>query len=298
MKANESVLQTLREQGVIVRDWSILSTFIWCPRGFKYRHHLGLIRADAEIASAMEFGSGCHLAIQNWYASNKDDASSLKIFVNYFRPFEEQPKIGKRGLPLATTYSLIFGCSLLSAYFDKWRADSSKLIENEITVAEEVSDGHFLCGKIDRMFERPQGIVYHDTKTTKYYKDYLLNPNPQFMGYKFLCQKLTGQNVQGELDMLGVSKSDSIDNLIRREPFDYSDHQMNEWRKSFVMWSGLVDKCEQSDNWPQSWNCKPYFRDCAYLPLCTVPVGTAHDKLLATMYVEKRWDPFSKQEEV
>ena len=122
--------------------------------------------------------------------------------------------------------------------------------------------------------------------------DFQTNPNPQFMNYKMLTQKLTGEKVTGELDILGVSKTKDASELLRREPVDYTPHQMEEWRRSVLGHIRQMGVCEETGYYPQTWRCKPFFRDCTWLPLCTLPNMDSHDKLLATMYKEERWDPF------
>ena len=56
--------------------------------------------------------------------------------------------------------------------------------------------------------------MFCDYKFTKYMNDYQVNPNHQFMNYKFLVEKLTGEKVSGELDILGVSKTKDVNELL------------------------------------------------------------------------------------
>jgi len=271
----------------------MIQSAINCPRSYYYRHILGLLpNVEGTVPYGLWFGQIGHGAQEIWW-HQKDDDAAIQYFAKKFAEYAEPSKFShKTGKELGATYTVLYGCSLLSAYFNKYRNDEREVVELELPLAEQVADDIFMCGRIDKIVKGPSGLVFCDYKFTKYMNEYQVNPSPQFMNYKYLVQKLTGEKVSGELDILGVSKTKDVNELLRREPFDYTEYQMECWRESVIMWVNQIETYKTENFYPQSWKCKPFFRDCEYLPLCTLPSAGSHDKLLETMYKEDRWDPF------
>ena len=290
MKANENTIRTLRAEGIFVYDLSMIGTFIWCPRAFKHAHEQGLKRKQEPPATGREFGKSIHLALEDWY-NFRNDPKSTRIFEEAFTPHEPQPTLGKRGL-IQPLYSVILGASLLTAYYAKYASDKRTVVGNELAVAEELCEGVYLAGRLDKIFEHKDKLTIQDHKTSKYYNDFLTVPNSQFMCYKFLAQKFTGKKVSCELDMIGVSKTADVAELLRREPIDYTEWQMEEWKQSTIEWTNRIDLARRECSWSQSWSCRPYFKDCPYLPLCSSPNQSAAEALESSMYEVEFWDPF------
>jgi len=188
--STQATIQDLRNSGIPIYDTSGIRTFLWCPRGFYYRHELGLEPKTQRPNPGLHLGIGGHLALETWFSADsyKDDSAAIQVFVDYFREHEEVAQMGKSGKELKTTYSTIFGCSLLQGYFDKYRNDNRKVISLENAYAEEIMSDTYLVGKIDKLVESKQGITFCDYKFTKYMA-FLTHPNPQMCGYKFLVEK-------------------------------------------------------------------------------------------------------------
>jgi len=301
MIINPTNIQELRANGIYAYDPSTINSFIWCPRGCQYKHEMGLVRVDASPAYGLQFGVSGHKAIEtfcNEYKSSTDliDAKdrAIDVFQQEFGPFEEPEKMTSNNRILKPTYTLLFGSNLLDAYFDKYYPTQETLVENELPLAEELIPGIYLAGRVDKIIRKPNGqLKFRDHKFTKYYKKFHICPNNQFLQYKFLVQKLTGEPASGDLDICGVSKTDSLDNLLRREPFDFTKDHMKAWEESTIKHIRDIEQCRKEDFWPQSWNCQPYYKDCAYLPLCSSGDAKAIPKLIQTMYRVEFWDPFS-----
>lgn len=289
-----TTIQQLRANGIRVYDYSSIAWFTNCPQAFQYRHELGLtLKVEFEPSYSLQFGRCVHKTLQFWYPTRKDDEAIL-MFAQLFKPYEEHPKLSeKTGKELDATYTVRFGCSLLDAYFTKYKTENFELLQNEIPVAEELTDGIFVAGIIDKILRFNRKLLFRDHKTSKFMDKFLLNPNPQFMGYKFLSEKLLGEHVTGELDMLGVSKTKDLTTLLRREPFDYTPYQMDNWKRSLIATINNIDHCRESGIWPQHWHCQPFFRDCVYLPLCTLARQEEKLSLMANMYKQEWWDPFA-----
>jgi len=291
MKPNLGTLQTLRSQGIYAYDASAIRNFISCPCGYNYRYELGLVRKDAGPNYALDFGGDGHKSLEIWENKQRSDVQAIQGFIQAFKQKEEPPGIGKTGKELQATYSTIYGCSLLTAYFNKYRNDKREIIDTELPLAEELIPGVHLVGRIDKIM-RGRYLTFADYKFTKYPDRYFTLPNLQFMTYGFLVNKLTGERVTGELDLLGISKTKSPDDMLTRIPFEYTDDQMNEWRKSVIYWVEHINNCRENNYWPQSFQCQPYFRDCVYAPLCQVTERSLVDALISSMYDVSYWDPF------
>lgn len=291
MKANTGTLQTLRNQGIYSYDPSAISQAISCLCAYNYRYERGLVLKNPKPAYALDFGSSGHKSLETWEKTKRADNQAIKTFVQEFKSKEEPPGIGRTGKELQATYSTIYGCSLLIAYFNKYRNDKREIIDIELTLAEELIPGVYLCGRIDKLM-KSRCLTFADYKFTKYPDRYLTLPSLQFMTYAFLTNKLTGERVAGELDLLGISKTKSPDDILTRIPFEYTDDQINAWKKSIVYWINQINKCRENNHWPQSWQCQPYFKDCVYLPLCQLADRSLVEPLISSMFEVDYWDPF------
>lgn len=292
MKANENTIQQLRAAGTFVYDMSMIGTYMWCPRAFEHAHEHGLKRKNEPPATGREFGRCLHLALEHWH-NTRNEPDSTRIFEEAFLPHEPQPKLGKSGKLIYPIHTIILGASLLNEYYAKYSNDARKVIGNELAIAEELREGVYMAGRLDLILEKSiDKLVIQDHKTSKYYNDFTTVPNAQFMNYKFLAQKFTGQKVSCELDMIGVSKTADVSTLLYRLPIEYTDWQMKQWEESAVTWTERINHSRNNHEWPQSWSCKPYFSDCAYLPLCSSPNQHAEESLKGSLYEVKFWDPF------
>jgi len=306
LKASESTIQQLRAQGVEIFDNSMISTFLSCPRKYFYRHRLGLVRKDINVRQSygLNFGAAIHQALETWELTSRDDDAALRAFREAFEGLEEpeatSPKTGK---PLKATYTMLYGSVLLDAYFDKYRKDERKVLEVEVPLAEEVADGIYICGRIDKIMERSdRELVFADYKTTKYVNKFIHVPNPQFQTYSWLVERLSNRRPKGELDILGVSKSAPPDEMLTRVPIEYTDWQMAEWQTSLIRHIEAIKRGveaeaalaedEQFRAWPQAWNCMNFNRECPYLALCSLASLAAHEPIMQSLYEVDFWDPF------
>jgi len=294
---SQTTIQNLRNSGIPIYDTSGIKTFLWCPRGFYYRHELGLELKTPRKNPGLHFGISGHLALESWFSldSYKDDQKAMMVFVNAFKEHEEVAQLGKTGKELKTTYSTIYGCALLQTYFDKYRGDDRKIVSLENAYAEEIKEDTYLVGKIDKLVESKNGITFCDYKFTKY-TNFLVHPNPQMCGYKFLIEKFSGEKVTGEVDIVGVSKTKDPAEMLTRIPIDYSPYAMQMWKNSVVQNIQYIESCRQTNQWPQSWDCKPFFRDCDYMPLCTCNEAKVQEELQDRIYQVHFWDPFHTEE--
>jgi len=294
MKLNQGTLQELRQKGTYAYDPSSIGSFISCPQMYYYRYELGLLRKDAEPSYSLEFGGSGHKGLEVWEKTERDDTAGIQAAIKSFTGHEEPPKIGKSGKELAPTYSMIYLCSVLNAYFQKYRADKRRVIETELAVGEELIPGIYLIGRIDKIMEDSRGVVFADYKFTKYPDKYWTLPSLQFTTYAFITSKLTGKQVRGELDLVGISKTKSPDELLTRVPFEYNDFQLETWKNSAIYWTQQINTCRLANYWPQSWQCQPFFRDCAYAPLCQAVDRNLIEPLIQSMYRVDFWDPFQE----
>jgi len=289
----EGTIQQLRKDNVFMVDWTMISNFVRCPERFNLRFEKGLLPTKTMENYGLNFGIGLHKSAEVWYSA-KDDVQGLQAFLDTFTTEEPAKISNKTNKELSATYTRIFGCSLLTAYFNAYRKDGRPLVSNEQALSEEVEEGVYLCGRIDKIFKGPNGLVFMDHKSTKYMNDFRITPNGQFMGYKFLCEKLTGEKVTGELDIIGVSKSErDMHKLLRREPFDYTKHQMSEWKASLTAIIRQINYCRQENFWPQHWDCDPYFRPCMFADVCMATRKEAKEQIVSGFYTINRWDPFA-----
>jgi hypothetical protein len=56
-----------------------------------------------------------------------------------------------------------------------------------------------------------------------------------------------------------------------------------------------IDGYRDRNYWPRRWNCRPYFRDCQFAPLCTSPTTDSIEPLIERMYKVEIWDPLTER---
>lgn len=293
MKIAKGTFLTLRDKGIYLYDPSRMSTFIACPLAYNYRHEMGLVPMTDEPSYSLSFGACGHTGLQTWEQSNRDDQIAMKATSQKFIPLQEPTQYSaKTGKELKGTYTVLNLMSLLTAYFTKYRSDPRQLVDVELCLAEEVDTDMFVCGRIDRLIKGRSGYTFTDYKFTKYPNNYDPLPSLQFQTYEWLIRKLTQSKVSGELDILQVMKSYGTDDPISRVPFSYSDFHREEWRQSVIQLIKNITVCRNERHWPMTWNCKPFFSDCAYKPLCQAPSSDSRKGLIANLYKVEYWDPF------
>jgi hypothetical protein len=261
---------------------------------YQRRYELGLLRKDAEPSYSLWFGISGHKGLEVWEKSGRDNTQAIQSFIKSFTGHEEPPKVGKSGKELAPTYSMIYGCSLLNAYFQKYQNDKRPVLETEIAVAEELTPGIYLMGRIDKILADGSKIRFVDYKFTKYPDKYWTLPSLQFTTYAYIVGKLTGKRAYGELDLIGISKTKSPNEMLTRIPFEYNDYHMEQWKKSVTYWIKQITACREANHWPQSWQCQPFFSDCAYAPLCQAVDANLIEPLINSMYRVEFWSPFDE----
>ena len=84
VNTEQGAMTQLRAQGIQMYDPSMLKSYLWCPRGYYYRHERGLARKEAGSAPGMNFGTGCHHATESWYPTKKNDQEALQKFIEFF----------------------------------------------------------------------------------------------------------------------------------------------------------------------------------------------------------------------
>lgn len=296
LSARQSPLKQLHAQGIYPEDNTALSHYIKCPESYRLRHMLDLIPRDAVPNFKLMFGVCGHRALEMWYP-NKDREAARKAFRDSFHQYQEQPKLSlKTGKELATTYTVLVGLGLLELYFQHYEMENYTLLENEIVVCEEIAPDIFWSGRIDKVLQgRGDTIKFRDHKFSARPSQFVINPNPQFMGYTTLLQALTGCKVEGEVDIVVPKKKGTAADLLIREQVVFTETQMAAWLKSVCYHMAQIKHLRETvgpDNpWPQHWNCSVY-RECEFLPLCASGNATAHQNIMASRYRVKAWDPF------
>lgn len=293
MKVERGTFLTLRDKGIYLYDPSRISTAVACLLAYNYRHEKGLVPITDTPSYSLSFGGCGHAALETWEQNDRNDKLALQKWSDTFTPLQEPTQFSpKTGKELKATYTLIGGASLLTAYFNKYRNDSRRLVGTELCLAEEVAPERFVCGRIDKLMQARTSYCFADYKFTKYPDNYDPLPSLQFQTYEFLVRKLTQDKVSGELDILQVMKSYGTTDPLTRVPFSYAQFNREDWRASVTFWIDLITRCRERDTWPQGWSCKPFFRDCAYKPLCQAPSQASKEGLIANMYKVNYWDPF------
>lgn len=270
-------------------DFTRLSTFTTCPRKYDYQFNKG--KRLKVPQTALDFGSGIHLALDEWYTS-RDVEKSISVFKE---AYTEQLDIDNK-----RTHEL--GEWMIRNYDTVYRDQPWKVVATEMPFTIPLGGDFNFIGRIDKVIEWNDTIWIVDHKTTSslgptYTR--MAEPNAQFTGYVWAARKL-GHNARGIIiDALltanGILQASSRARLTPTLRYDSyrTDEALAEWEVEFMRTLAHLRDCELTSQWPADGQFNggcTYYGECPYRRVCCEDKGL-RDRLLEADYKVEFWDP-------
>lgn len=274
-------------------DWSMLSTFAYCPERFNLSHNL--YWGPTREATSLGFGGALHKGLVPIVTSGNLGEGIHKFFEEYAR-FD--------GLDEVRTMEK--GEELLKAYVEQDRENGWKEVQTEISFAVDLSDSMVVVGRIDKYGTKDGVKAIQDWKTSTQPWQFMANPNHQATMYLLGAQTVLGPEVQDfYFELIGVFKNSEngfrtirgkggepsrMESVFQLVYVQRSPRQIEQFVDQLFVWSRLIEECEVSKTWPwNTENCNGKYGLCPFQPACMA--GDGKESVLETMYRKVRWDP-------
>lgn len=275
-------------------DYTVMSTYLTCPRKYNFRFNRGLVGKSAMMAA--DFGSAIHKGLDEWYKTGVVDLA-VQVFRKEFK--EDLERDNKR------THKL--GEWMLRNYAEKYQDQPFKVLATEQEFTVELPNGNKLIGRIDKIIEWGGVVWVMDHKTTSMLGPTFMNmhtPNLQFSGYVYAAQQLGYTKCVGVLvDALLVAKGllesstrAKLTPLLR--DFAYrGEADMAEYLQVVEKLQSDITLSEINDKWQPNWESCSDYGECAYRRVCKEPVEL-RERIIASDYRVDHWDPRDKKKGV
>ena len=260
----------------IVWDASSLSTFLACPRMYKFTNLTGYkLKMYAPVTG---FGSAVHDGFEildRYKFENKTkDKAVLKATAHIIKEYGEglnQSEDKARNLEAALRVIV-------------WRAE--EFWEDNLKIATMPSgapcleqrfevpfgeQGHRLSGRIDKIVEMDNRLYLCDTKTTKatltdfYFRNF--EPNNQIYAYIWAARHMLGLNIAGFI----VDAVQTAVNFCRfnRNIFNVSDSSIKEWYHDCQYSVSLADAYSTNQYYPANFTSCGNYGGCKFRGVCS-----------------------------
>lgn len=305
--------------GELSLDNSALSTYSQCPTSFLY---LQCHRRESSenSASALNFGSGIHVWLENFHTHDKDVAfdgmrdhftinpqvdptdyrsyeNAVLICKTYLENYGEKPDLSPILIGGKPAVELPFKCLMGEIY-----------VEGEIMGKDRLYKGEWIkvywTGKIDLVVKDDRGrVMLVDHKTTSmmganYWTQFRLSG--QFRGYCFAVNNLFAGEIgwcqRFMINALQLTYKGNIQ--LARQDFDLNKSMILEWqRKIMEDIKGMVSMAQAKEWSTLNWkSCGWLFgRPCQYLPICESAESTRSMVLSSGLYKNYNWNPLDAE---
>lgn len=288
-----------------VVDFSMLNTFLTCPRKFYHRHLEHLDRPNS--APPLVFGGALHESLDLLYTTmaGGDLPTIEELQIRFIEYAEDKLPI------LSSDYnfrSLERGCEILEDYYNIYAHKDKvefRVKHVEIPFYYILDPNLGFVGRIDTVVEWMGQHYIMDHKTTtnlssKYFDMY--RPNHQVSAYLMVYEAITGVKPAGFIVNAIASKkfkTKSVSDHFMRSITSRTHFELSEfedqilWLAHEVDWrKKMLDKVDPDVIFYQNTGgCHNYNSPCAFIDLCEVakPLRAA---IKRTRYVVNEWKPY------
>lgn len=289
----------------LVVDFSMLSTFLTCPRKFLYRH-IEYLQKDT-VAPPLVFGGALHEGLDVFYrALSKGNCPKVKDMQVKFLEYAGDQ------LPILTTdrefRTLERGCDILKDYHTVYSSVDRRDMRVkyvEIPFYFLLDDKIGFVGRIDCVVEMFGQTYIMDHKTTtslnaRYFDMY--RPHHQVAAYLHVYQSITGVKPAGFVINAIASKQFKTKNMsdhFMRSTTTRSKYELEEfeeqiiWLANEISWrKSLMDTVNPEIAFYQNTAaCHNYGSACGFIDLCEVP-SIMRSAIKKQRYVKNEWKPY------
>ncbi|HED37956.1 MAG TPA: PD-(D/E)XK nuclease family protein [Ignavibacteria bacterium] len=295
------------------------STFVACPRQFYWSQVLHLQPKFG--STAIRYGVAFHALLEGYYTYIKENGWNIMLDPDAImaahkagkESWEEETE-GREYMEDFRTFDMCV--STFVEYLTKYDYDLESM---EVLAVEEIFYGDFnfeingiplyFMGIIDMVIKRDGLIWIVDHKTTGQplaKMANVLHRSPSFIGYEWAARNFLNLDSQGiTVNYIHTSayrsrktgEYTSYKKDFSRYPQVYSDHDLEQWRNSFIYTAYKIEECLSRDEWPMYFDsCYNYNKSCSYTGLCEQPCN--YKEVNTEGFVTRKWDPRNRDKTV
>lgn len=286
------------EKIIVKVDSQILNSMNLCPERYRLEHieHW----RPLSKAPALEKGSVIHTMLAHYREGKKNGRTTLSEHSNLVAECIQIGRVATSGYSLdITDFDELK--TTFQDYVLRWQYDGWEILDIEQPFAKILFDSDELQiiyeGIIDARIIDPkigQAVVDSKTESRKSYPFPLSN---QFQGYEWAF----GTPVI--IDKIGFQSSLESHEKFRRPVHESGAPAIAEWREDAIAqvveaigWHGELDSKQRITLRKNRTSCDKY-SGCIYQKVCAAPQEVREFKLVAHFFKDKRWDPFTRDDE-
>lgn len=310
--------------GALFIDNSFLEALTTCPRKLQYDRLLK--RRPIAEKSALSFGSAIHLALEHRYKNLKNSSPTIldeqdqaellqKYFASNIMPEEDHRQLNF-AVELVKRYNAKYQVEPFNLLTDK---DGKVMVELsfalplfEYTLEERTDIGHYhqkqvpiyYTGRIDLPVLWDGQIIIIDHKTASMLGDYYFDSqriSPQYEGYSWAFEQLTGQKVSGFCINAIRTKAQPVkprsswdewwNECFARHKEYLKPGQLEEWKKNTIALINEFFFHYQNDFMPQKKKACTMYGKCQYYDVCYLPEENRNVVLQSDQFTTNDWSP-------
>jgi len=310
--------------GAMLIDNSFIESLTTCPRKLEYNNLRK--RIPSAERPALSFGTAIHLALEWRYKNCRnaqptvmDEQDQAELLAAYFKD-NPNPEDDHRQLNFAIDlvkhYNQRYAVEPFNLMTDK---DGNVMLELSFAVplfefeleqrlGDAVLDSKFIpviyTGRIDLPVLWDNQIIIIDHKTTSLLGDYYFDSqriSPQYEGYAWAFEQLTGKQVSGYCINAIRTKAQPAkprtgwdawwEECFGRHKEYLKPGQLDEWKTNTIALIKEFFYHYQQDYMPQKKKACTMYGKCAYYDICYLPKENREANLHSDMFQNNEWSP-------
>jgi hypothetical protein len=306
------------KDGALLIDNSFLERFTSCPRSLEYDRLLR--RTPALEQPALNFGTAIHAALEYRYRHCKNEPPT---------PFDEQdiydkvlePFFAQTSQPEGDHRTLQFAMDIVKRYNSKYNTEPFRLMTDDkgevmaelsfmlplytqVDYSMAIAIPVFYTGRIDLPVLWDDQIIVGDHKTASQLGELYFNGQriaPQFEGYCWAFEQLTGKKVDGYFINAIRTKEPAAkprngidawwDEGFQRHKEYLKPGQLDEWKVNTIAHVKEFFYHYQNDYMPQRKKACTMYGKCPYYDVCYLPSEQRNGELMSDKFRTNEWSP-------
>lgn len=259
-----------------------------CSRIFRYNHILRI--EPLEKPAYMEAGDIFHQCLDMHYRSK----IGTKVMTHDEVVAAARAEVCKMDLPVEDGEDAIKSYIEYREFYEneEWIPEASEApFAKELYADDDVRI--IVEGKIDLLVTVPRT----QERITVDHKRSGRDTEPPDRDNQKLCYAWASERSTFVINFVGTQKSKKVAERLKRYQFQYSQHQIDEWKESAIYNVMEMLRHQKMDIWPARYSsCTKFGKKCTFYDVCnTTPDNKAY-KIATTMKPKKAHDLFASAE--
>ena len=282
--------ELIRAKTIVKLDSQILNSIQFC--GYRYQQeHIGNWRPNKK-ATALQRGGTMHSMLAHFYKQRMKPDFSLA------RAIEDAEIVGREAISSTEIPAEEFQDEDLRVFREYnlyYQNDGWEILAVEQPFSRILHESEDLVilweGIVDLVIKDPsigKATVDHKTESRKSNPFILSN---QFQGYE------DSFKLPVIVNKIGYQKTLPNNERFRRLVHDSTPPLLKEWQDDVVYWVKLAISWHEQNYFPRNRTSCDKYSGCIFQPICKVPEEVREFKLMSKFFQDKKWDPFSRDEE-